>query len=80
MNLDLMRKNGLSKKLIAVAKHGINGKTPFLYPDQDALNKVCYGKIKFLDIKYNVRQDFFPRVKKYKKSEKILKIILVKNS
>ncbi|MDR0715468.1 MAG: glycosyltransferase family 8 protein [Puniceicoccales bacterium] len=68
MNLDLMRKDELSKKLIAVAKHGIDGTKPFLFPDQDALNKVCCGRIKFLDIKYNVRQDFFIKVKKIQKA------------
>ncbi|MDR0595816.1 MAG: glycosyltransferase family 8 protein [Puniceicoccales bacterium] len=53
MNLDLIRRDGLTGKLVSTIKHGIDGTKPFLFPDQDALNKVCCGGIKILDIKYN---------------------------
>ncbi|MDR0679612.1 MAG: glycosyltransferase family 8 protein [Puniceicoccales bacterium] len=54
MNLDLMRKDGLTGKLVSAIKHGINGTKPFLFPDQDALNTACRSRIKTLDIKYNL--------------------------
>jgi lipopolysaccharide biosynthesis glycosyltransferase len=53
MNLDLIRKDGLTEKLISVAKHGIDGKKPFCYPDQDVLNKMCFSRIKFLNLEWN---------------------------
>jgi lipopolysaccharide biosynthesis glycosyltransferase len=53
MNLDLMRRDNVQEKLVAMAKHGIDGKRAFRYPDQDVLNVVCHGKIKLLDLKFN---------------------------
>jgi lipopolysaccharide biosynthesis glycosyltransferase len=54
MNLDLIRKDGLTEKLTSVAKHGIDGQRPFSFADQDVWNKVCLGRIKFLDPEWNV--------------------------
>ncbi|MDR0715469.1 MAG: glycosyltransferase family 8 protein [Puniceicoccales bacterium] len=54
MNLDLIRKDGLTEKFVSAIKHGINGTKPFLFPDQDALNTACRSRIKTLDIKYNL--------------------------
>ncbi|MDR1173724.1 MAG: glycosyltransferase family 8 protein, partial [Puniceicoccales bacterium] len=41
MNLDLMRRDNLVEKLVATAKHGIDGKRAFIAADQDAYNIVC---------------------------------------
>ncbi|MDR0715759.1 MAG: hypothetical protein LBF25_03265, partial [Puniceicoccales bacterium] len=54
MNLNLIRKDGLSEKLVSTLKYGIEGKRSFKFPDQDVLNKVCFGRIKFLGPKYNL--------------------------
>jgi lipopolysaccharide biosynthesis glycosyltransferase len=54
MNLNLIRKDGLSEKLVSTIKYGIKGKRSFKFPDQDVLNKVCFGRIKFLGPKYNL--------------------------
>ncbi|MDR2603639.1 MAG: glycosyltransferase family 8 protein, partial [Puniceicoccales bacterium] len=54
MNLDLMRRDNLHEKFITLAKHGIDGKKAFLFADQDILNIACQGRIKFLDLKFNV--------------------------
>ncbi|MDR0715467.1 MAG: glycosyltransferase family 8 protein [Puniceicoccales bacterium] len=67
MNLALIRRDGLAEKLISVAKHGIDGKKPFPYPDQDTLNKVCCGRIKFLDLKYNTYACIFPELEQLQK-------------
>ncbi|MDR0693312.1 MAG: glycosyltransferase family 8 protein [Puniceicoccales bacterium] len=53
MNLDLMRRDNVQEKLVAMAKHGIDGQRAFGYADQDALNIVCRDRIKFLDLKFN---------------------------
>jgi lipopolysaccharide biosynthesis glycosyltransferase len=53
MNLDLMRKDNVQEKLVATAKHGIDGKRALARPDQDTLNIVCRDRIKFLDLKFN---------------------------
>lgn len=53
MNLDEMRKNQLSEKMLAMAK-----KRSFSYNDQDIINSVCYGKIKCLPCKCNVIVDY----------------------
>lgn len=48
LNLDEMRKDNLSKKMLDLVDEG--------YPsqDQDIINKACFGKIKVLPVKYNV--------------------------
>ncbi|MDR1432728.1 MAG: glycosyltransferase family 8 protein [Puniceicoccales bacterium] len=58
MNLDSIRENGLVKRFISMAKHGIDGKNQFEFPDQDILNIVCQGKIKHLDYRFNVLPSF----------------------
>ncbi|MDR0679611.1 MAG: glycosyltransferase family 8 protein [Puniceicoccales bacterium] len=70
MNLNLIHRDGLAEKLISVAKHGIDGKAPFPYPDQDTLNKVCCGRIKFLDLKYNAYACIFPELEQSQKFRK----------
>ncbi|MDR0679786.1 MAG: glycosyltransferase family 8 protein, partial [Puniceicoccales bacterium] len=67
MNLDLIRKDGLTEKFLAALEQGVNGKRPFMNPEQYVLNKVCDGKIKFLDRKYNLQQDFLPEERKFHK-------------
>jgi len=60
MNLDLMRKDNLSQKLI----DGL--KVPYLqFPDQDVLNIYCKGKVLGLKPIYNsIRTYFLPQYKK----------------
>lgn len=56
MNLDYWRNNDVSNRLIEWIAHypGI------LYcPDQDALNVVLEGKVKFMDYRYNFQQGFY---------------------
>lgn len=54
MNLSLMRKEGTSKKLIGALK------TDFLeFPDQDALNMVCIGKVSPLPPYFNAIRTFW---------------------
>lgn len=47
-NLDKIRKDNLQKRFIEELS------CQYKYMDQDILNKVCFGKIKLLDLKYNV--------------------------
>jgi lipopolysaccharide biosynthesis glycosyltransferase len=54
MNLDLMRRDNLQEKLVSTVKHGVDGKKAFMWPDQDALNIICRGRMKILDLKFNV--------------------------
>jgi lipopolysaccharide biosynthesis glycosyltransferase len=54
MNLDLMRRDNLVNRLIATVKHGIDGQKSFKWPDQDAINLVCNGKIKHLPARFNL--------------------------
>ncbi|MDR1232857.1 MAG: glycosyltransferase family 8 protein [Puniceicoccales bacterium] len=54
MNLDLMRRDNLQEKFVAMAKRGINNKRAFVFADQDIFNIVCHDRIKFLDLKFNV--------------------------
>lgn len=53
MNLESWRKNGYSKKIIDFIE-----KNPerCIYPDQDALNIVLDGKMKYLDLKFNLQE------------------------
>lgn len=46
-HLAKLRKDGLQNKFLKAME------TPYSYMDQDILNKVCEGKIKLLDLKYN---------------------------
>lgn len=48
MNLSMMRKYNIADKIIKL----LNGPR-MLYPDQDAINVVCYPLIKLIDPKYN---------------------------
>ena len=54
MNLELMRQDKLSDKFVSILQ------TEALeYPDQDAINIVCQGKLKFLPPVYNGIRSFF---------------------
>lgn len=54
MNLELMRQDKLSDKFVSILQ------TEALeYPDQDAINIVCQGKLKFLPPRYNSIRSFF---------------------
>lgn len=56
MNLDLIRKNGMNKAFISCMNHY------YKMMDQDILNKCCFGKIKYLDLKYNLFVDYYKRL------------------
>ncbi|SEG73433.1 glycosyltransferase family 8 protein [Sphingobacterium lactis] len=60
MNLALMRKDGLTQKLIDALK------VPYLqFPDQDVLNILCQGRVHGLSPVYNsIRTFFLPQFKK----------------
>lgn len=67
-NLKKMREVGLFKEFISYIDKG--------YPsmDNDVINKCCYGRIKYINIKYNVFVDFLDHLdvlkqKGYKESE-----------
>jgi lipopolysaccharide biosynthesis glycosyltransferase len=62
MNLDLMRKDHLKEKLVSTAKHGVDGEKAFMWADQDALNIVCRGRVKLLDLKFNVFPGIFDSI------------------
>lgn len=47
VNLDLMRKNHMEEEFIKYIEIG------YMYQDQDVLNKCCYGKIRYIPLKYN---------------------------
>jgi lipopolysaccharide biosynthesis glycosyltransferase len=64
MNLELIRRDGLTERLVDAATYGLGGKKPSSFPDQDALNKVCCGKIKFIDPRYNLHPWIFFRAEK----------------
>ncbi|MDR0595592.1 MAG: glycosyltransferase family 8 protein [Puniceicoccales bacterium] len=72
MNLDLIRKTNFVESWFFTIKHGIDGKKSLVYPDQDALNKLCYDKIKFLDPKYNLFSYQLARTKKSQELQKKL--------
>lgn len=59
MNLELMRKEHVSMKLLEACR------VPYLeFPDQDALNQVCQGRVLPLSPLYNsIRTFFIPRYK-----------------
>ncbi len=48
MNLDLLRKDNCTDKFLECMKRGM------ISQDQDAVNSVCYGKIKLIPFRYNV--------------------------
>lgn len=56
MNLDYWRKNNVAQDLVDFIA---NYKGQLMCPDQDALNAVLEGKVKFLDYKYNYQQGFY---------------------
>ncbi len=56
MNLDYWRKHDVVTKLKSWIEH-FEGR--LLCPDQDALNVVLEGKVKFLDYRYNFQQGFY---------------------
>jgi lipopolysaccharide biosynthesis glycosyltransferase len=51
MNLKLIRDDGLMEKFMSEAKRQ---DVFYDFQDQDILNKTCYGRIKFLDLKFNL--------------------------
>ena len=53
MNLELMRQDGASEKMLDLAS-----KRSFPYNDQDVINSFCYGKIKILEYRFNAIVDF----------------------
>lgn len=55
MNLDMMRRDGLTEKFMQLLPENMPTQ------DQDILNHVCYGKIAFLPFKYNVLTVFADR-------------------
>ncbi|MBP3821491.1 glycosyltransferase family 8 protein [bacterium] len=56
INLDEWRKNQLFKKLV---DYTTNNSELVKIGDQDVINKVCTGKIKQLDYKWNVQDSFY---------------------
>ena len=56
MNLDYWRRHDVAKNLVTWIEN-FDGR--LLWPDQDALNAVLEGKVRFLDYKYNYQQGFF---------------------
>ena len=56
MNLDYWRNNHVADKLVLWIEN-FDGR--LMCPDQDALNVVLEGKVKFLDYKYNYQQGFY---------------------
>jgi lipopolysaccharide biosynthesis glycosyltransferase len=60
MNLDAIRRDGMTEKWVAMSEHGMDGKQPFRLPDQDIINISCSGKIKFIDPKFNMLASTFP--------------------
>ena len=56
MNLDYWRNNHVADKLVSWIE-GFEG--CLMCPDQDALNVVLEGKVKFLDYRYNFQQGFY---------------------
>lgn len=53
-NLDKMRKDDTESKLWEFAQEN----SPLPYQDQDILNAVLENKVKYVDLKYNVSQDY----------------------
>ena len=71
MNLKLMRDDNLQEKFINfVSKyHGEN--RVGLCHDQDVINSICYNKIYFLPLRYNVMQHYVGKYDKLKSLSKI---------
>lgn len=56
MNLKMIRAYDMEKVfLLCIDKH-------YKIHDQDILNKCCYGKMKYLDLKYNFFMDYYERL------------------
>lgn len=53
MNLNYWRKNDIFNKLVNFAA---NNSSILVYPDQDALNVVLDGKVKYADYRYNMQE------------------------
>jgi lipopolysaccharide biosynthesis glycosyltransferase len=60
MNLDAIRRDGMTEKWVAMSEHGMDGKRPFRLADQDVINISCSGKIKFIGPKFNMLASTFP--------------------
>lgn len=56
LNLDKIRKDNIQEKSITF----LSKNYPFVFVDQDVLNSIFHGKVKFLDRKYNVFYTIFP--------------------
>lgn len=56
LNLDLIRKDKIDIKFLEEMDNY------YQYMDQDIINKCCFGKIKYLDLKYNFFADYFKRI------------------
>lgn len=55
LNLEFWRKNNLSDKIL---KFAFTNPDLLIYPDQDAINVICDGKIKLLPLEYGYVLDF----------------------
>ena len=56
LNLDLIRKDGIDSKFLR-EMHNY-----YQYMDQDIINKCCFGKINYLDLKYNLFNDYYKKI------------------
>lgn len=59
-NLKKIREDGINKKMINAIGAG------YKYMDQDIINKLCYGKIKMLPLRYDFFTDYYGGISKQK--------------
>jgi len=68
MDLEGMRQGGYSEQLLQ-KKIKLSGNIKFSFMDQDALNFVFYGRIKYLPIKYNFLNVYYSEKSEYEMHE-----------
>ena len=56
INLDYWRQHNIGQEMVAYLKEHTD---TCPYPDQDTINKILGGKVKYLDFKYNFMEDWF---------------------
>ena len=72
INLDLWRKDNLAEKFIKTKEENIK---KFIFVDQDVINLCCDGKIKPLDLSWNMHTGFFKNLSFHPKKKEIKKAI-----
>ncbi len=72
INLDSWRKNNLAEQFIKIKEENIKN---FIFVDQDVINICCDGKIKPLDLSWNMHTGFFKNFYFHPKKQEIKKAI-----